>query len=564
MSSTGPVRPGSRRRRWVAGALLLVTAGCAGAIVDPPAGAGGRDGGEGPVPSDGPGAPPGFCDGVTPVPGDAPLRRLTPAEYTASVQAVFPGVDLPDVALVGNALEGVFANDVRGQAISGLLVEQLRDAAVAIAGAAVANDGWRPCPGTDEPCLRAIAGQVGERAYRRALTEADRGALGDFVVAQAATHGPDGAVAMLVEALLQAPGFLYKPEVGDPDIPAPEGLVALTGDELANRLAYFLTGAPPDADLRGAAARGRLDDAEGLEAEARRLLETEAARAAVASFHRQWLHLRRIREVDLDDGLFPAWNRRVRDDLEAATERFLDATFWEDGTLAAMFSSRRGWVTDATAEIFGVPAPGSDELVPVTLPEAERAGILTQPGLLASTSHGLSHAPILRGVLILDAVLCTPSPPPPPDVLAAIPEDVGGAGADAVTTRQKIENTHGTRECAVCHEAIDGMGFSFENYDAVGRFVTEEHGEPVDPTGLFRGETVDGALSLTEAFAEDPGVAACMATQWYRFALGRNENGDDRCQVQALADRLTATGGDLQELVVALVTSNAFRFRPAE
>jgi hypothetical protein len=546
--------------------LLIGGVACTGTIVDPvgaggpgayPDGPGAGDDGDTPV---GPGAEPGFCDDRPIAPAEAPLRRLTAAEYRSTVAAIFPRVALPEVELLENALEGVFENDVRGQATSDLLVEQYRDAAAAIAAAVSGEDDWRPCDGTGDACLRRTAETLGARAYRRPLTAEEAATFGDFVVTQAAARGPREALGMLAEAVLQTPGFLYKPEVGDPELEAPEGLVALSGHELANRLAYLLTGGPPDGALLDAAASGALATDAGLEAEARRLLAAPAAREMVARFHREWLQLRRIREVELDGGLFPSWTGRVRQDLEAGTERFLDHAFWEVGTLESLYLGREAWVTDRTAEIYGVPAPGTNDLTRVTLPEDRRAGVLTQPGLLASTSHGLAHSPILRGVLILDAVLCSPSPPPPPDVLESFDEDA--AAAEATTTREKLELTHGTRECSVCHEAIDGMGFSFENFDAVGRFVTEERGQPVDPTGLFRGEPVDGAVDLAERLAGDEDVAACMATQWYRFALGRKERHGDRCQIQALADELEATGGDLQELVVALVGSTAFRFRP--
>jgi len=208
----------------------------------------------------------------------------------------------------------------------------------------------------------------------------------------------------------------------------------------------------------------------------------------------------------------------------------------------------------------GVSPTGSDELVPVTLPESERAGLLTQPGVLASTSHGNGHSPILRGVLVLGSVLCTPPPPPPDDVDIGI-DDAPGEDGPLLTTREKLERTHGTAECSTCHDAIDGIGFAFERYDGLGRFRLEENGAEVDPTGMLRGEVVADAVELGEALAEDAQARECLATQWYRFALGRSEAAADSCEIRRLADTLGELD-DPKEMLVALVTSNAFRFRP--
>ena len=548
-------------RTFLLFATLLVgwpMVGCQG-VIDEPSGSGydpddpRRPGG---------GTNPLRCEGEPLVPASAPTRRLTAAEYRASVAAMFPDVTQPELRLLANANREGFENDVRGQAVSELLVESYRDAAVAVAAAAVTERTWMPCETDDDACRTQIVTLLARRAYRRAPSSDETARLASFLATQTPEHGLIGAVEMLIEALLQSPKFLYRTEMGDRGRDAPAGLVALDDHELATRLAFFLEGGPPSDALLARAAEGALRTPEGLEVEAREMLESPAARTAVATFHDEWLRLRRLEEVGLDATLFPDWGNATSRDLRASLAAYLANAFWEDGSVEALLTSRRAYVNDRIAPIFGVPAPGSEALVPVELPADERAGLLTQPGLLASTSHGLSHSPILRGVLVLDALLCTPPPPPPPEIDATIPstrED----GTVIRTVRERVELTHGSAECATCHEAIDGMGFSFERYDAIGRFRTEENGATVDPTGLYRGEAVADGVALAEALSREREVHHCLATQWYRFALGRREERADACQIEDLTDRLEATGGDLRELVVALVTSNAFRFRPS-
>src|SRR5690606_3492250 len=139
-----------------------------------------------------------------------------------------------------------------------------------------------------------------------------------------------------------------------------------------------------------------------------------------------------------------------------------------------------GYVNDRLAPIFGVPAPGSDALSLMELPTGERRGVLTQPGLLASTSHGIQHSPIYRGVTMLSSILCIDMPAPPPGILDDFEPEQLPPG-EVCTVRDQIAKTHtvGT-DCQGCHSQIDGAGFAFENYDALGRFRTSENGCDVD------------------------------------------------------------------------------------
>lgn len=497
-----------------------------------------------------------------PVPGAAPLRRLTPSQYRASVAAVATGVALPELPMVDSSLEGGFANDVRGQGVSALLVETLATNARSVAAAARTDTGWLPCTDDTAECVATVAAVVGSRAYRRPLTAEEESALVAFLETHRGTEGLVGASAMMLEALLQAPQFLYLPEIGAVADDAPPGTVALTGPELATRLSYFLWNEPPDATLQAAAEAGELADPGALEMHARRMLEDPRAEATLDRFFGQWLRLDRLEEADLDRDLYPELNNEARQDLHASALAFARHAVTQDDGLAALHTSRTGFVNDRIAPFFGVSPPGSEELVPVELPAEERSGILTQPGVLTSTSHGLTHSPILRGVLVLDSVLCVPPPPPPPEILAGIEEPP--EGSEAVTTRQKIEETHGTTECAHCHDAIDGVGFSFETYDALGRYRTEEHGQPVDDRGQLYGEPVAGAVDLAGRIVDSADARECFVTQWLRFALARQEVGADACQIATLTERLSTSGGDLRELIIALATSPTFRFRPTE
>ncbi len=544
-------------RGWIPPLLPIVLLACQGVIGDSPD--------DEPAEPFAPGGPVALdCAEADYRPAAAPLRRLTPDELHASIESLFPGVPIPELEVTGDARVDGFDNNALSQGVSPTNIESFNRMAERVGALVAADRSWWPCdPATGEAaCGETIALAVGERAYRRPLDATEIARMSAFFETLRVELGFDGAVAAYVSGVLESPSFLYRPELGDPSLPAPDGLVALAGHELATRLSYLLWGDLPDEPLLTAAEAGELTSPAAIEAQTRRMLEDPRARAIVERFHRSWLGLDRLDELALDAERYPELDGALRRDLQASVAAFVNDAFWEEGSSRALFEGRQGYVNDRLAPLMGVSAPGTDELVPVTLPQSERAGILTQPGVLASTSHGVGHSPILRGVLVLSSVLCTPPPPPPDGVNIGIADDEPvDDGGRLLTTREKLERTHGTAECATCHDAIDGIGFAFERYDGLGRFRLEENGVEVDPTGTLHGEPVADALELGETLADDPQARECLATQWYRFALGRSEAEDDACEIRRLADTLGELD-DPKEMLVALVTSNAFRFRP--
>jgi hypothetical protein len=537
--------------------VCLVLTGCLGTLEAGPAGPVGT--------SRRPVDPPVVCDPGAARPDGATLRRLTPAEHRNTLRDLFPGVALPEVTLAADSVVGGFDNQADGQSVSSLLTEQYHRAAGDVARAASASlETWAPCTTDDAACAARIAETLATRAQRHALDAEERTLYVDFVETARAELGLTEAVSMLIEALLQSPRFLYRPELGDGAVTAPEGLVALDGFEVASRLSYFLWRTMPDPALFDAAAAGELATPEGLEAHARRMLDDPRAHETIADLHAQWFQLRAIDDVALDPAIFAGWDEAMRADLRASAERFLGDAFWEEGSIDALFTGSFGYVNDRLAPVLGVPPPGSDELVRVELDPSQRAGILTQPGWLAYHAKPSVHSPIFRGVFVLEHVLCSPTPPAPPGADAMsepLPPDL------VVTTRERTERSH-TGRCASCHQRIDGAGFLFEHYDALGRFRETEFDLPIDASGLVLGAgdadgELDGAIELAERLGQSRQVRECVSRHYLRYALGRSTAGaGDRCQIAELADHLDATTGDPRELVVAIATSPSFRYRP--
>jgi hypothetical protein len=250
--------------------------------------------------------------------------------------------------------------------------------------------------------------------------------------------------------------------------------------------------------------------------------------------------------------------------LKEATTRYVDRIFWDEGkTLKSLLTDGHAFVDSTLAPLYE-SSSSSSELTWTQVDAGKRSGILTQAGLMAGLAHERNDAPVLRGIFVLDRLLCQPPPPPLPSVNTSLPPLTAESKQ---TTREQLEQSHNTPTCAACHQAIDGIGFGFGNYDALGQFRTSQFGKPIDATGAFVATAdLDGpfadAVEMGQKLAESRQVRACVAKQWLGYALAVRRNNVDACMLEPLVGALESAGGDLRELVVALVKSSAFRYRP--
>ncbi len=540
-------------------AAAAAASGCEGVISDPGAAAGGG----------------GRLDGVdVPLscaerPAPAPLARLTNLEYRNTVADLFRGVAMPDIALpADNVVEG-FDNNATGQTSSPALIEAYRDGARQIARQVVANlTAVLPCSpasaAEERACGEAWIDAFAPRAYRRPLAAEERARVVAFFEDARTQHGFDDAVGMVVQGLLQSPQFLYRVEPGE----APSrGRALLHGYELASRLSYFFWDTAPDDALLAAAESGDLDTAAGVEVEARRLLADPRARAAVANFHRQWLRFDKMDGMRKSTALHPTWNNQVAASLRSSTMRFVDRVFWDmDGSLDALLTDSGAYVNDEIAAIYEVSPPNTSELVWTQTDATRRSGILTQAGLLAGFAHETTDSPVLRGVFVMDRFFCAPPAPPPPGVTNMVNEQAPD-GSAPMTTRDRFALMHESGTCAVCHHAIDGFGFGFSHFDAVGGWRETDNGLPVDSSGWISNTRdangdFDGAVELGQRMAASTQVRDCVTEQWFRYALSVGAHDLDECTVAEIAKSLDGTATDMREILIAAVTSDAFRHRP--
>jgi hypothetical protein len=488
------------------------------------------------------------------------LRRLTHREYVRSVRDAL-GVDVSALAasFPTEYVLGGFDNSAVEQSISKLHAPRYYDAAAEIAAQVMADpvrvDSVVGCDPDADPdgCAREFAERTGRRLYRRALARSEVERLAALA---GAAPSPREGIAWALQAMLQSPNFLFRVERGAADPERPE-LLKLTGYEVASRLAFFLLGTAPDEALLAAAESGELDSADGIEAAARALLGEPALEEALLGFAEQWFRLRRLDEIARDPARFPEFGAALVESMRAELRQLLaDHMFGEGSSFLDVYTTRTGYVDEQLALIYGVTAAGTALAPHDFADDADRGGLLTSAGLLTLSTRGNDTSPIHRGVYVRDVVLCDPPPPPVPNIVPPVPAP-GESFADAEERHRAME------PCKSCHTTIDPVGHGLERYDAIGRLrETYDNGEPVRQMGMLPdGTSYGGGVELGAIVSESAQARGCVTRHLFRWAMGRPEARADACTLDELDQRFDEAEFGFEALVLALVRSDAFRYR---
>jgi len=494
-------------------------------------------------------------------PGSAPVRPLGPAEYASTI------ADLLGVAVDTSALpdSGELPEHTGASPFASELAKvYLALADQAAARATISRATILPCdpdpPGENE-CARQFITAFGLRAFRRPLGAQE---LGDFlaVFEQARrTYGMDQGYRRLLQQLLASESFYLRKEVGEPTGPLP-GLASLTPYEIATRLSYFLTGSTPDGILLSLAAEGRLRTKAEVEAQARRLLGTERAAVVVGDFHRRWLRLDDVRDAP-KDGDTPAFTTELRKALMTSGRETAVGMWGADfsGGQSALFRGPM-YGNRSMADFYALSAPageGFEMLQP--LGAQQRFGILTLPAILSTLADGAQSHAVRRGAFVLHRLMCLELPPPASGIPSISPP------RPELTARERFAQHSMNSSCWACHSNFDPIGFVLENYDGYGRWRTSENGHAIDVSsgevGQLLGHPFQGPQGLADLLAGSDDFSGCIAQQWFRYALGRATEPDDRCTLDELKKAYVQGGKKLRPLLVAIVRSDAFLTKTA-
>jgi cytochrome c551/c552 len=432
-------------------------------------------------------------------------------------------------------------------------------------------------------CARRILTNLATRAYRRPVTTADMEPILALYDAGRKKGNFDEGIEQGLRLILASPKFLFRTETapGLQDPPSREALrrglaVALaeadktrptaervTDIELASRLSFFLWSSIPDEELLTVASKGTLSQPAMLERQVKRMLADPKSRALVDNFASQWLMLRNLKGHIPTPGDFPNFDNELRQAFRQETEMFVESIMREDRSLMDLIDANYTFVNERLARHYGIENVYGSYFRKVVLKNEERRGLLGQGSILTVTSYPNRTSPVLRGKYILENILGTPPPAPPPNV-PDLKENQ--PGEEAKSLRARLEMHRATPTCATCHRVMDPLGLALENFDGIGQWRVKEPGGNIDPVGqLADGSRVDGPVALRKAVLKRPELFVRTVTQkLMTYGLGRGMESTDMPVIRGIAASSAAQNYRFSSVVLGIVKSVPFQMKTAQ
>ncbi|HMJ15185.1 MAG TPA: DUF1592 domain-containing protein [Polyangiaceae bacterium] len=500
-------------------------------------------------------------------PGEAPIRRLSNAEYRNTVADLLgkPALAQQVTAKFVSETESLgFRNNARFLQINSVVAQQYMDAAEEVAKTLRTDRTLWPCTpaaGSERDCATRFIQDFGRKAYRRSLTNEEVTRYQGLYDKADADYTFDAAIEWIAFTMLQSPHFLNRVEFGAGSTDG-KAYVRPGPYEMASRLSYLLWQSMPDATLFEAAEAGKLaTDAEVAE-QARRMLQDPKARR-VYQFFDEWLDLDELPAMQRDTDTFAGYSNALPGLFAQEAKSFIEHVLWnEGGDVKQLFTAPYTFVNADLARHYGISGVTGTEFQRVNAP-AGRAGLLGLGGVLSVHDKPTRTSIVLRGLRVRTDLLCQTIGAPPADVVLDLPEVSAG-----VPQRQSLEQHRADPTCAQCHNRLDPIGIVFENFDALGRLRTEDElGNPIDTRGEITNTrdangAVANAIELSARLADSQEVRECLTRQTFRFFYGRGEKTEDSCSLKQLDTAFEKSNYSIQDLLVALTQTDAFLYRP--
>ena len=413
----------------------------------------------------------------------------------------------------------------------------------------------------EQACARQIISRIAHRAFRRPVVDEDLTPLMAFYAAGRKSSDFDGGVRRAITAVLAHPDFLFRSD--EPAAPLPPGSVYAIDDlALASRLSFVLWSSLPDDALLDAAQRGQLHDRAVLTQQVKRMLADPRAKSLATNFGAQWLNLSKLAEITPEPSVFPYGSGAgdLREDFKTEIALFMDSVFRGDQSVLELLGSHYTFVNERLALHYGINSVRGDQFRKVELQDSARWGLLGKGGVLMTSSYPNRTSPVLRGAYVLERIMGTPPPIPPPAVEALKENE---AGKKALTVRALLETHRAKPQCHSCHAAMDPLGFALEGFDATGkrRDIDRYARTPIDTSGeLPNGTLVKGPTDLRKALLENPsGFVQNVTERLMIFGLGRTIEAHDMPIVRDIVRRSAEDNYRFSTLILNIVTSDAFQ-----
>lgn len=418
-----------------------------------------------------------------------------------------------------------------------------------------------PVKESDElPCARKVLTNLTSRAFRHPATTADLETPLSFYQEGRNKGGFERGIQNALTYILASPKFLYRAEK-DPAGLASGSTYRINDLELASRLSFFLWSSVPDDTLLKVAGDGKLKDPVVFEQQVRRMLADPKSESLVSSFSAQWLGVRGLAGLDPDTAEFPNFEENLRAALAKEMDLFVGTIIRDDRSALDLLNANYTFLNERLALHYGIKGVRGSQFRRVTLADQNRWGLLGKGSILAVTSYGNRTSPVLRGKWILENILGTPPADPPPNVPALKENQAGAPGQ--LSVRQLMEQHRANPTCATCHRVMDPLGFSLENFDAVGQWRTKDHGNLIDASGqLADGNKVDSPAALRQALMKRPQqFVGTLTEKLLTYALGRSLAYYDMPTVRAIVRQAAQNDYRFSSLVMGVAKSAPFQMR---
>jgi hypothetical protein len=418
----------------------------------------------------------------------------------------------------------------------------------------------------ERACATQILSRLARLAYRRPLTGQDVPTLVEFFDSgRSEGKSFDAGIQFALERMLVDPDFLLR-VYRDPVAPTggASGAYKLSDIEVASRLSFFLWSSIPDEPLLLLAERGQLTVPSNLEREVRRMLaDPRASKALVDNFAAQWLNLRRVDEVVIDQDRYPHYDLSLMRGFQTETEMFVASTIQEDRPVADLINADYTFVNERLARHYGISGVYGSRFRRVTLPNREeRGGLLAHGALLSTTSYPDRTSPVLRGKWLLNNILGLHVPPPPPGVDTNLEDNRRGAAPRSIRERLALHRQNPS--CNSCHATIDPLGFALENFDSIGGWrIADDVGKPVDSTGsTVSGITIEGLAGLRKfLLADKEAFPRTVTEKLMAYALGRRVEYYDAPAIRKIVRDAASQDYRWSSIILGIVESPAFLTR---
>jgi hypothetical protein len=419
-------------------------------------------------------------------------------------------------------------------------------------------------PDEEDVCAKRIVATLMRRAYRRPVTDADLRVPLKIYKEGRTDGGFENGIEMALRAVLVSPEFLFRVEQ-DPDGIAPNTAYRISDLELASRLSFFLWSSIPDDQLLDAAVLGKLRTPAGLEQQVRRMLADSRSKVLVTNFAAQWLYLRNLASTSPDMRLFPDFDDNLRQAFLRETEMFFESIMREDRNVLDLLNANYTFVNERLAKHYGIPNVYGSRFRRVTFDDNDsaRGGLLRHGSILTVTSYATRTSPVIRGKWILTNILGVPPPPAPPFVPSL--KEHNGVGNN-LSMRERMAEHRANPACSGCHKLMDPVGFSLENYDAVGRWRTMEETKPIDASGgLPDGSKFEGVAGLQKALLSHPDAfVTTFSEKLLTYALGRGVEYYDAPAIRKMVREAGAKDFKFSTVILGIVNSAPFQMRRSQ